>query len=96
MAIQMQTRRQRAAGFRELQAEFEAAGKTVLAAKAAKRAAEFETMRTMDNSTVYHVSILDVDIQAEWHFATEDEACREQRAYRAQIGHDPISGERLD
>ncbi|SRR5258708_30429682 len=38
----MQTNEQRAAGYRELQAEFEAAGKTALAEKAAKRAVGFE------------------------------------------------------
>lgn len=42
MRIQMQTDKQRAAGFRELQADFIAAGKLVLAEKAARRAAEFE------------------------------------------------------
>jgi hypothetical protein len=40
--IKMQTNKQRAAGYRQLQAEFEAAGKTVLAMKASNRAAEFE------------------------------------------------------
>lgn len=40
--MKMQTNEQRAAGYRELQAEFTTAGKVVLAEKAAKRAAEFE------------------------------------------------------
>lgn len=38
----MQTNQERAKGYRELQAEFEAAGKTVLAEKAARRAEGFE------------------------------------------------------
>jgi hypothetical protein len=38
----MQTNQERAKGYRELQAEFEAAGKTVLAEKAANRAEGFE------------------------------------------------------
>lgn len=40
--IKMQTNEQRAAGFRVLQTEFSAAGKTVLATMAGKRAANFE------------------------------------------------------
>lgn len=42
--VKMQTNAQRAAGYRELQAEFTAAGKTVLAEKAAKRAEGFEVL----------------------------------------------------
>jgi hypothetical protein len=66
---------------------------------------------TTDNSSVFHVSMLDADIQAnhnsltpwifetdqgQWEFATEAEACAEQRAYREQTGHHPITGERVD
>lgn len=43
--LKMQTNAQRAAGYRELQAEFTAAGKTVLANKAAKRAEDFEALQ---------------------------------------------------
>lgn len=43
--IQKQTNAQRAAGFRELEAEWREIGKTHLADLAAKRAAEFETPR---------------------------------------------------
>jgi hypothetical protein len=40
--IKMQTNEQRAAGYRELEAEYRADGKAVLADKAAKRAAQFD------------------------------------------------------
>lgn len=61
-----------------------------------------------DTSSVYNVEFLDVDLQGafgmpwvfetdgQWFFATEDEACMEQRRYRVQTGHNPITGERWD
>ena len=62
----------------------------------------------MDESAVYHISMLDADIAAErgnvppwtfetdggqWYFETENEACAMQREYRAANGYDPITGE---
>ena len=66
---------------------------------------------TCDTSSVFHIELLDADIQAafdqskpwifetdlgQWAFATEEEACREQRQYRVETGFDPMTGERKD
>lgn len=65
----------------------------------------------MDNSSVFSIAMLDLDHRAQydgsrpwvfetdqgqWLFATEDDACAEQRAYREQTGHHPVTGERVD
>lgn len=65
----------------------------------------------MDTSSVFNIAMLDRPYrvqydesrpwvfetdQGQWPFATESEACAEQRAYREQTGHHPITGERVD
>lgn len=64
---------------------------------------------TRDNSSVYHIDMIDGEAKErlcepgkEWIFetddditifASEDEACTWQRAYRRKLGFDPMTGE---
>lgn len=66
-------------------------------------------MADRDDSNVFHISALDPEFAAAFDplkpwvfefgddgqecFATEDEACAHQRAYREERGFDPMTGE---
>ena len=65
----------------------------------------------MDTSSVFHIATLDRDHRkqypeqtpwvfetecGQWLFVSEEQACAEQRLYREETGHDPITGARID